>query len=458
MNFQDKKNRRDDLYTRLLQNGVVVFGAGKYGKKYIEVIQKSHIRITQIWDNNPKLAGLEILGVTVEKPHYIENAVVIIAVYGDKKSIIHQLREIGIEAQRILLYEHIRFLDKNENRSQLLKQTYPDTIQFPITYKCNFNCIMCGMNKLQNKKEMDPGSIKKILGDDYYTHIHTVGINGGEPFLRNDFRECINAIIESLKEINRLNIISNGYYSKKILEGLSYIREKWPGVYVNLSISMDGVGGKQDIHRGKRGAFNNAQNTINEIRKDYEKYVNNLDLICTVTKRNVWHVYEVEEWAKRNGLFVNYNIASVNKRIENEDKSDAFLIQTDMMALYMAREFFYGQYLKTGQENYFAIYLYLLYGKRFALCPYKMNEWVTVLPDGDIEYCATRSKALGSGFQDSTKKILTDNQDYFLDLQSKYCDDCSHYMYLLDEEGLVFLNEEQIKNNYMRNMGEIYGM
>lgn len=457
MGITDLRRKNEKLYKSMCEKGVIIFGAGTYGRKYLEVLQSTNIKVLGVWDNNPDLYGEKILDAIVEKPHFMDDAMIIVAVCRYQGEIIQQLKEIGIESQRIVLYEMIRFLDKNENRIEI-EEKYPDTIQFPITYKCNFNCIMCGMNKLQNKKEMNPDTIRELLKDDYYSHIHTIGINGGEPFLRQDIVECVDAIMESLEEVKRLNIISNGYFTNKIVNNLKSIKKNWPNVFINLAISIDALYEKQDFHRGKKDAFISAQNTINEIRRQTDKCVDNLELICTITKENIWHIYEVDEWATRNDLTVNYNIASPNERIKNMDKVNDFCVQNDLMALSMAKEFFYGQYLKTGRESYFAIFLFLMYGKRYALCPHRQNEWVTVLPDGDVEFCAARSKPLGNGILSSTSELIANNQKYFQDIKDKSCDGCSSYMYMLNDEGLLLLHEDQMKNQKMRYMGEIYGM
>ncbi len=63
---------------------------------------------------------------------------------------------------------------------------YPTVIQLPITYLCNFDCVMCGMHHMIGRKDFTPDEIRKILQDELFTRIEYVGVNGGEPFLRKD--------------------------------------------------------------------------------------------------------------------------------------------------------------------------------------------------------------------------------------------------------------------------------
>ena len=399
------------------------------------------------------------MGIPVCSPRNCKDIVIIISVFNYIEEIENQLLGLGYFRNDILKYSDLDILNillrkQEENEAKYLN---PNAIQFPITYKCNFNCVMCGMNELVHKEHMSLEQIKKIIIDPLYLNVKMIGINGGEPFLRDDLYECINNIIHFLPNIEQFNIISNGFFTDKIIRDLLEIKKICEGkVYINLSISIDGIGKVQDQHRGKKNAFYNAQKTIEIIKQDISKYVDNLDVICTVTKNNIWRINEVVAWAEKMGINVNYNIASMNKRINNYKKADDFLLQNDELTRYIAAEFFYGQYLQTQRESYFAIYLYLLTGKRYTLCPYCNNEWTTILPEGELAFCPTRSNSLGSGLEISPRRILKESKQYIEEIKEKYCECCSHYMYRLSSEGLRFLYEDRIKNSNMRYIGADY--
>lgn len=349
----------------------------------------------------------------------------------------------------INVFYMLKLINRRLRLNKKIKK-YPHTIQLPITYHCNFDCVMCGMNKFKNNEDFTCEQLKNILEDKLFTHVKSVGINGGEPFIKKNFEEYVEVIINCLPKLTEINIISNGYLTDIILLKLADIKKKClaKGIKINLSISVDGVDDMQDFHRGKKGAFEKTSDTIKQILINPQKYIDYLDIICTITKYNIARINEIEVWAESLDVNVEYNIATVNNRIKNEDKS--FLIFEDEKAKKLAMEFFYCKYRETQKEKYYAIYLYIRYNKRYSYCPCMYNEWITVTPDCSIGFCATHSKSLGSGIDESPYDIVNENTKYLKQLRKKYCGNCSHYSYVLNEKGLKMLYKDKIVNMFMR--------
>lgn len=127
-----------------------------------------------------------------------------------------------------------------------------------------------------------------------------------------------------------------------------------------------------------------------------------------------------------------------------------FSVFSDEHSRMLAQEFFYGQYLKTGSQKFFAIYLFLRTGKRYAPCPCMYNEWITLTPDSQIGFCATHSRILGSGLERSAYDIVRENLPYLDEIRSEFCRTCSHYMYTLDAEGYRVMLEDRYRNRFLR--------
>lgn len=341
----------------------------------------------------------------------------------------------------------LKIVKARTNYSSMRK--YPDTIQFPITYLCNFNCIMCGMQSLSGKKEITHSELDNILSDKLFCKVKSVGINGGEPFLKRDLIDYIDIITKRLPKINRIFIITNGFYTKKIIDSLEIIKRicSKKKVLLYVSISIDGIGKMQDFHRGHKDAFDNAQKTIYQILENPKRYTDYLDVICTITRHNIYEIDKVEEWGRRIGITVEYNIATENKRINNYSKVNDFSLVDDEEARLLAIEFFYTQYKKTGNDKYYGLYLYLKTGKRFAPCPCMNNSWVTLTPDGQIGYCATRSKIIGPVEGQTFYDSFNNNIRYLEMIKKRYCMNCSHYLYTLNEEGIKHALKEKL-NQY----------
>lgn len=429
---------------------ICIFGAGVRGKQCKKYLEKLQYIPDAFFDNNEKMNGKQVEGIPVELPKRIEGALVIITVDGHFAEIKKQLEVMGYQDEEILSFDELILEDKiiNKNADNDTISDYPSTIQLPITYLCNFDCVMCGMHHLTHNKGFSAQELGKILEDKLFMHVKHVGVNGGEPFIKNDIIDYFQVIMASMPELKTLNIISNGYFTENTLKVLSELKKLCDekNIRINLSISIDAVGELQDFHRGKKGAFQHAERTCKEILRQKECYVHSLDVICTITKYNIANINEILVWSENNQIEVEYNIATYNKRIDNRDRVADFSVLNDEQAKMLAMEFFYCQYKKTRKEKYYALYLYLRDGKRYADCPCKRNEWITLTPDCQMGFCATYSKVLGSALEKSAYEIVHDNLDYLENILEKHCDTCSHYMYNLDKEGLRFLYQEQLRD------------
>lgn len=343
----------------------------------------------------------------------------------------------------------IAYVKRNMFRT---RKKNPNTIQLPITYKCNFDCVMCGMHHMVGRSEFTAEELGAILEDKLFDEVEYIGLNGGEPFLKNDILECVEQMLKKCKKLKGINIISNGYYTERILNILQEMKIKCQSsnVKLNLSLSIDGINDMQDFHRGAPRAFLNVKNTVEAILADLPKYVDSLGGICTITRFNIERINEVDEWAKKIGINMSYNLATENVRIENQDRVEKFSVFSDMHAKMLASEFFYSKFLETYRENYFGLFLFLEEGRRYAKCPCQYNEWVTLTPNCQIGYCATYSKELGSALDNSAYDIFNDNTYYLDKVREEHCSTCSHYMGELNWKGLKKLEKEENRLHFMK--------
>lgn len=335
-------------------------------------------------------------------------------------------------------------------RNDIIQQ-YPKVIQFPITYKCNFDCIMCGMKSLIKKRDSLPEDLDIVLSDRLFSKVESVGVNGGEPFLRNDIVKCIEVMISRLPLLKCINIISNGYYTDIIISRMSEIKKlcTLKNITLNLDVSVDAYGELQDYMRGAKNAWVTVNRTVDAINGMRENLCDHLGVITTITPKNIYNIIEVEEWAKEKKLDVAFNIATINERINNSYKSKNFSFEEDKEAKMLCQEFFYRKFFEEQSpeksKRYFGIYLFLRCGKRYAPCECQKNEWVTLTPDLNVSYCATHSKILGSALERFPYDIFNDNIFYLNEIRDKYCNNCSHYLYKLNKEGLMLYYKECIR-------------
>lgn len=152
-----------------------------------------------------------------------------------------------------------------------------------VTNRCNYTCSHCflGDETMKNQNILSVEEIKKI-GLSLKGRIGGISLTGGEPFLRNDIVEICN-VFQLLSGVKSFSINTNGFNPSLIAKQIKKIlqndtkKQKY-----TVIVSLDGL---QEIHdklRMKEGAFQNAVETIESIKRLQNEY-NNLKVQAQVT-------------------------------------------------------------------------------------------------------------------------------------------------------------------------------
>ncbi len=131
-----------------------------------------------------------------------------------------------------------------------------------VTYRCNFNCVMCDMpeKKLKGKPELATDRFRSIIGEFARLGTPGLGFTGGEPMLRPDIYELL-ACSRQHRMITHLN--TNGYFiddeaAKRLID---------IGVE-SINISLDGA--RPETHdriRKYSGAFERATVAVERLHR-----------------------------------------------------------------------------------------------------------------------------------------------------------------------------------------------
>lgn len=125
---------------------------------------------------------------------------------------------------------------------------YIRTAHWSITGRCNYRCRHCYMSAPDAKYgELSHETVMRIVDELAECGIMNVTITGGEPLVRNDFLEIVDALLE--KEIRIRTIYSNGMLvTEPLLKELDKRK-----IHPEFNMSFDGVGW-HDWLRGIPGA------------------------------------------------------------------------------------------------------------------------------------------------------------------------------------------------------------
>lgn len=180
----------------------------------------------------------------------------------------------------------------------LILNKMPNYAVIFIDGRCNMHCDFCCYAAMDARNSStisaeEWGNIFKRA--DSLLHLT---ITGGEPFLRKDFVQIVENIINKCN-VPRISIKSNGFYIKRIKEYLPKLIDKFPSTEFTLSISLDGPEYLHDKVRNFPGGFNRVLETL-EVMEKYRKKDNFFLRIASVITDENKEILEkfIEETSK----------------------------------------------------------------------------------------------------------------------------------------------------------------
>ncbi len=258
------------------------------------------------------------------------------------------------------------------------KATKPRHLVNIVTWRCNGNCVMCNISRLQDStKTITLDEYEDMLSDKpFWSSLSTMNVTGGEPFLRKDLIDLILLWQDKCKNLQEIDISTNGFLTKKIT---GFVKEVVPSLRLNvgISVSLDGVGETHDRIRGVRGAFKKTSKTIFALKK-LEKQHDNLLLTtqCVVSQMNINHMQELQRFCNANGLPSSLTVASFQDPFyKNIDKRHLGLTDEQVKGLF-TRNHFIDYYTHKQIEK----------KKRFLPCDAGSGTF-SINPYADVYFC-----------------------------------------------------------------------
>lgn len=81
---------------------------------------------------------------------------------------------------------------------------FPVSVNLVLTHQCNFQCVHCLLGNMRNSlsKELSFDEWRKTIDELYENGLLSVGVTGGEPFLREDIEKILNYLTSKDLEIH----------------------------------------------------------------------------------------------------------------------------------------------------------------------------------------------------------------------------------------------------------------
>ena len=237
------------------------------------------------------------------------------------------------------------YCNRKKKWAQHLKT--PVALIFFVTSRCNLRCSHCFYWRELNtasEEELSINEIRKIAHS--FEHPVSLSLTGGEPFLRRDLKEIIEAFHEGCGT-HEAGIATNGTLETSTVETVRSILDE--GLLSNLSvqISLDGLEKTHDAIRGIKGSFEKAVSTLKALGKIKKRYPDfYLKTALSIQKRNVSEIKAFVEYLLplniplrfnivRGGSFGVFNLPkSAYSGFDPKDETGSFLSLDEIKATY----------------------------------------------------------------------------------------------------------------------------
>ena len=168
---------------------------------------------------------------------------------------------------------------------------YKNNVQWSITGACNLRCRHCFMSAPDSKHgNPDLAELLNVADQLAECGVFNVGITGGEPLIRTDFWQIVDALTEKGIEINAI-------YSNGLLVNEQFVEEyKKRKLHAGIQMSYDGIG----MHDWLRGIAGTEEAVRNAFRLLKENGISASASMC-LHRKNVHAIRETVNWLKANG-------------------------------------------------------------------------------------------------------------------------------------------------------------
>jgi MoaA/NifB/PqqE/SkfB family radical SAM enzyme len=306
--------------------------------------------------------------------------------------------------------------------------TKPHVVNMLANDICNSQCTMCLIWEQKRDKELTPEELRTILRDPLFSEVRHVGVTGGEPTLRPDLPDLYEALCQELPDLKGASGITNAINKEQVIDRLTRSAAVCHAHDTSFSfmVSLDGVGAIHDQNRGVEGNFETAIEVIEHFKTHTDIPV---AAGCTITKHNAWHVDELLEFCQRHDIYIRFRVAEYITRLYNSEQSDVIRNFSEDEAYHLA--LFFERLRRRYEPNakyrrtYASIHGMLLGQPRAIGCPYQ-SHGVVLDSQGNLQYCAPKSKVIGNALETSAMKAYTDHLDERRRIQDEECADCIH--------------------------------
>lgn len=179
-----------------------------------------------------------------------------------------------------------RHLELTRRASERAPSRTPPFLILFLGSTCNLACDHCFYwRELNGRDDLSRDELFALA--DSLDPIESLGLSGGEPFLRRDFAEICDRFVR-VNGVRRIDCPTSGWFTERTVEQLRQLFRNKDLDHFSLELSLDGMPPYHDWFRRGRQSFARAMATYDalaELQKSEPRL--ELDAVSTVTSENV---------------------------------------------------------------------------------------------------------------------------------------------------------------------------
>lgn len=140
----------------------------------------------------------------------------------------------------------------------------PTRLVFQVTRRCNLRCEMCRTWTLNGSRELALDEIAAVFSR--LPKLAWLDLTGGEPFLRSDAAQILEAVMRAVPDLRVLHFPTNGWFTSRVVEACRRVVARRPDLDFIVTVSIDGPPDVHDRMRGMPGSFEKALATFRALR------------------------------------------------------------------------------------------------------------------------------------------------------------------------------------------------
>lgn len=294
---------------------------------------------------------------------------------------------------------------------------FPANAIIAITLNCNSRCTMCNIWKNKIANEMKPDEYLKLPPT-----LKDINITGGEPFLRMDLPEIVEAMKKTAPKA-RLVLNTNGYLPRIIEGQIPKILKIDPKFAIR--VSLDGL---EKTHDEIRGIPNGFKMIIESLSILDTAGVKDLGVSFTIMKKNIRELPMVFDFCRRRRLELSLTMVTSsdiyfgkNKeslRPDNHQEVSRYLnrVIVERFRSHRPKDWFRGWFEKKLLDYYFT-------HRRPLTCDAGENFFY-LDSLGKVYSCHVRGWLMGDLRRQTFKDIWFSNRADKVRGDVKMCNDC----------------------------------